>query len=1004
MGDASVHGAGGDGGGADANSAGGAGAGGGGSATGDAKGPPDGSVDDVLAPYAGLCQKRSDELAAALCPTGATTSCDPGCTYYLAANGSDSADGKAGTASGSSGPWKTLDKLSGTPLKDGDRICFHRGDTFRGSYTAPRPMHFTNPVIFQSYGDLSLPRPILSGAKVLPGTWSPTAQSASIQQLDVSGTLFTGTPYTRNGKSYTPHDRIFQLFANGKQQPIARFPNIGAGDSTVRGVAGFAAGNYSIIDAQSSTTRIADDALPTSSPLQTPTNFAGAALFYKSIRWVIDTTDVTAHDSAGHTLTLASPMSCASSGGSCLHWGYFLVDHIAALDAPGEWYYDSTAKKLYWWPPSGVSAATATVEASLYQEDVSPPTWASASAAPQIVTTTGIDLGGGSGFRIRDLSFRFYSHAGIKALSDLSSASADLPSSTTDIRIEGCEFLYTGANGVDIARWSAPASVDANNRISGCVFQRQTSEAITLRTAGTEVSCNTISDNGRLEDYPRFGMTHAQYTIQEQGMAVVSEMGDRNKLLFNRFERTASASLSFRSPDTVVAFNVFRNACFTKSDCGAIHTYTWDDSSKYDAPSIAGSLIARNIVLETLGATEGADSDDDWLDPLGQGLFLDFGAHGYAVQGNLIAGSTTCGIMHQRNRDVRTEDNLLYDNTRYNAGGYLLGDLEIINDYPPTQGTFRNNQIITLSPSAFPLGIRGDQIAQAGTFRGNLYFDPFTYESLTDDTRWLGYTVWGGSGSTEAPKIALYSLAGWQAASGESSASGAPTTWQANQMQAVGTNLVGNGDFASGITGWTTEGWSASKVTADNHPVLGACLKYERNGATGGRIGALSNTFTLKAGHTYGIKFWIAPDPSSAKHQPFTLTIDAKQPPIYVPDDKVRRVEYVYTPAADVAAGQLELTPYPNYPDRFWLDDVVVQEVTATPYKNAAIVRFDQPLPTDARSILVYNDTETPQSVAFGAARFVKPDGSAYDSAASVPGFSGVVLISEAWAKDPAKN
>jgi hypothetical protein len=228
-------------------------------------------------------------------------------------------------------------------------------------------------------------------------------------------------------------------------------------------------------------------------------------------------------------------------------------------------------------------------------------------------------------------------------------------------------------------------------------------------------------------------------------------------------------------------------------------------------------------------------------------------------------------------------------------------------------------------------------------------------------------------------------------------------SWQANQVTVVGTNLISNGDFASGITGWSTEGWSASKVSADSHPVLGACLKYERNGATGGRTGALSNTFALKGGHAYWIKFWIAPDTSSAKHEPFTLTVDPKQAALYVPDDKVREVEYVYTPKADAAAGQFELTPYPNYPDRFWIDDVVVQEVTATPYKSSAIVRFDQTLPTDARSILVYNDTESAQTVSLGSALYVKPDGSAQGSV-SIRAFSGVVLIPQAWSKDPVKN
>ena len=950
-----------------------------------------------------MCGSRADELKSALCPDGTSTLCDAGCSYYFASNGSDTADGKAGAAAGGSGPWLSLTKLDGVTLHEGDRICFRRGDTFRGSFLATEATHFTDPVIFQSYGDPSLPRPILNGARLLPRTWTPSAQSASIQQLDVSGALWQGAPYTRGGKSYTPHDRVFQLFVDGKLQPIARFPNIGAGDSTVRGVA-LPAGNYSLIDAAPSGSSFRDDALPASSPLQTPTNFTGAALFYKPIRWVIETSEIASHAATAHTFTVTSPLSCASEGGTCLGWGYFLVDHIAALDAPGEWYYDKVAKRLYFWPPAGVNLATASIEAAVYEEDVEPPSWADGSTPPEIQTTIAIDLGGGSGFRIRDLSFRYYSQAGVHGLSDLNSSSADLPSSTTDIRVEGCEFLYTGANGVDIARWTAPAEVDAGNRISGCAFRGQTSQAITLRTTGTEVSCNTISDIGRLEEYPRFGMTQSAYTVNDQGMSIISEMGDRNRILFNRFERTASAGLSFRSPDTLIAFNVFHNACYTKSDCGAIHSYTWDDSAQWNSPSVSGSLVARNVILETLGATEGGSASDGWISPLGQGMFLDYGAHGFAVKQNLIAGSTTCGIMHQRNRDVVTEENLLYDNTRFNPENYTLGDLCIINDMPPTAGTYRNNQIITLSPTSRPLGLRGNTVAQAGLFADNLYFDPFTYETLTTDDHWQGYTVFSSYGPESNLTVDLYSLAGWRAASGESGATGAPMAWLADQVTPIGPNLITNSDFAAGISGWATESWSPSKVAAETHPVLGACLKYDRNGATGGRIGALSNTFALQAGHTYQVKFWIAPDPSNAKQEPFTTMIDLEQSWVYVANDKVREIEYLYTPSKDVPDGQFELTPYPDLPDRFWLDDVVVQEVTATPYKNSAIVRFDQPLPTDARSILVYNDTENVVSVSLGGARYVQPDGGTVASPISVRAFSGMVLIPEAWSKDPVKT
>jgi hypothetical protein len=957
--------------------------------------PPGIDVDPTLAPFAGLCPKRRSELAAALCPSGSITFCDPGCTYYLSADGNDGADGRAPVTAAGSGPWQTLDRLAAATLANGQSVCFRRGDTFRGSIRIPWGSAFTSPVAFQSYGDPALPRPILSGARQLPRTWTATAV-AGIYQLDASGVLWQGTPYARNGKTYTPHERVFQLFVDGKIQPLARFPNVGQGDSTAVGVE-LPTGNYSVIDDVPAAGRYTDTALPAASPLVNPTNFAGAALFHKSIRWIIDTEDVASHSASAHQLTVSTPLSCASD--ACKGWGYFLVDSLSALDAPGEWYYDAASKVLTFWPPAGVSLASASVEVSTYREDVEPPSWAPASAPPEVVTSIGLDLQGGSGIRVRDLSFRHYSHTGIWASSDLNSSSADGPESTTDVRVEGCEFLYTGGTGVVLARWSAPPEVDTHDVITGCTFRNQLSTALSLQAAGAEVSCNEVSDVGLLEEYPRFGMTGSEYTVHDQGMAVLASGSDRAHILFNRFSRTSSAAISFRSPDAIVAYNVVREACYTKSDCGGIHTYTWDDALGFDAPSVRGSLVARNIVLDTLGATEGAPRPD-WIEPLGQGMMLDFGAHDFTVAQNVVAGSTTAGLLVQRDRNVRIEQNLLYDNDRYDSAAYTLGALSVVNDKPPTGGLFRANQIFSVSPQERPLAIRGDGISQAGAFQDNLYFYPYGFDDTLSPHDWDAYTVFT---ATPSETFARYSLQKWIEASGETGARAAPARWQTHRVTAaLGPNLVTNGSFDADGSGWTTESWSPSKVAWETHPVLGPCLRYDRNGATGGRIGALSNVFSLKGGHTYWVHFWIAVPAGADPRAPRAL-VEESQPWQYVPGDGVREVNYLYTPPADVAAAQFELTPYPLYADRYWLDDVVVQEVQAEPYRNAAVVRFDGTLPADARSILVFNDTEEARTVALGAGVYLAADGTAYGASATVPPYGGVVLVPAAWMANPGR-
>jgi hypothetical protein len=47
-------------------------------------------------------------------------------------------------------------------------------------------------------------------------------------------------------------------------------------------------------------------------------------------------------------------------------WGFFLNGTLGALDAPGKWFADSAAGKVYLWAPDGDSPAAHSVEASVF--------------------------------------------------------------------------------------------------------------------------------------------------------------------------------------------------------------------------------------------------------------------------------------------------------------------------------------------------------------------------------------------------------------------------------------------------------------------------------------------------------------------------------------------------------------------------------------------------------------------------------------------------------------
>lgn len=967
---------------------------------GEGEAPPTGDVDEIIGAETGLCARRAAERLDRICAGAREGNCDPGCTYYLAANGDDSADGRAPEPGTSSGPWRSLSRLADVTLVAGDRICLRRGDEFYGQIAFPGMQHYEPAVVIQGYGDLTRPRPVISGARRLPNDWTPTAESPLIYSLDVGDALSQGTPYSRNGASYTPREKVYQFFVNGEIQTIARFPNLGEGESIIVGI-DLAAGHYSVIDSQSDSD-VTDAALPAASPLQTPTDLTGAVLFYKPIRWMIAAANVTAHDAIAHTLTTSEPLHCASDGNSCVAWGYMLLDHRGLLDAPGEWFYDDQSRRLYYWPPDGLDFATARFEASVYEADVEPPGWADASASPETRTTVGIDLGNTSGVEIDDVSIRFYSKTGVWGSSDLSDLSSDPDTSTTGIRVEGCEFLHTGASGVHLARWSAPLDVDARNVVTGNDFRGQVSQAVVMGTTDMEVSCSVIRDIGLLEEYPRFGMTSAEFTIHDQGMAIIAERADRGRVLYNRVQRTASAGLSLRSPGLHVAYNVFKDTCYTKSDCGAIHSYTWDEAAPFENPSISGTLIARNIVLNTIGSSEGCSISDGWGDPLGQGMFFDLGSEGFSVRQNVVAGSTSAGILHQVNHNVVSSENVLYDNALYNRPGALTGGLSVNGDVLPTNGTFDGNEIFTLTRDSIPLVVGGEDVAETGMFSGTLFFDPFAWETRTADPRWRDYVVYHLDAEHQEH---LYSLGAWRDVSGDTDAVGVSMWWQSHHVTPIGDNLITNPDFSEGVEGWTTLDWSTSTVISDEHPVLGPCMRYDRNDMAGGGIGAYSNEFHLMGGHTYWVHFWVAPDleGTGAALEPFTCQISESQEPEYVPTDRIREFTYLYTPAAD-EWGQLQLTPYPNLPDRVWIDDVVVQEVEATPYRNSAVVRFDEALPEDARTILIYNDSEVAVEADVVAGRYVLADGTPAGSAVEIEPYGAVVVVPVEWATSAEKG
>ncbi|MFA6004253.1 MAG: right-handed parallel beta-helix repeat-containing protein, partial [Elusimicrobiota bacterium] len=225
-----------------------------------------------------------------------------GASYYVSSAGSDSNDGLS-TAT----PWKTIAKVNAKTFVSGDQILFRSGDDFSGQINLNQAG-----LTVGVYGTGA--KPIISGSEHLTG-WT------------AYGSFFVAQASAR----------VKNLFANGVQMTMARFPN--SGFLTVTSISG-------------ATT------LTSSGITQASGFWNGANFRVRSSDFTFDTETVASQ--SGTTLNLSGAPTYANKVG----WGFYLDNALAALDAPGEWYCDPATNKVYFWAPGGVNPGTLTVDAS----------------------------------------------------------------------------------------------------------------------------------------------------------------------------------------------------------------------------------------------------------------------------------------------------------------------------------------------------------------------------------------------------------------------------------------------------------------------------------------------------------------------------------------------------------------------------------------------------------------------------------------------------------------
>ncbi|MFN8351416.1 MAG: right-handed parallel beta-helix repeat-containing protein [Flavobacteriales bacterium] len=263
--------------------------------------------------------------------------------------------------------------------------------------------------------------------------------------------------------------------------------------------------------------------------------FTGARAVVRVTASSVDTLRITGH--SGTTLTFGSTPSNSNMGNQ--DWGFYIENKLNLLDAPGEWFYESSSGQLYLWAPGGVNPTTLTVEASTF--------WAGVECYWQRQYLT-----------IQDLHFRKSRNAGVRQ------------DGANYVTVNNC-ILERSFHGI---RSYGTYDVYTNN-----IIRR------TYATGALIIDNNTLFANNQVTNVAtRIGLGEHSW-----GYFGVRSIGSGNIIRANRLDSVGYTAIEANS-NALVEKNVITRYNFCLNDGGGIN---FDNSN--------GIIIQDNLIRDAIG-------------------------------------------------------------------------------------------------------------------------------------------------------------------------------------------------------------------------------------------------------------------------------------------------------------------------------------------------------------------------------------------------------------------
>jgi len=329
--------------------------------------------------------------------------------YYFATNGDDIKNTGVSLIS----PWKSLGKLNSmmSLLQPGDSVLFRRGDRFNGEIRITKSGAKQSVIYFGAYGKGS--KPVLNG-------------TTRISDWGKAG--FNKWETTCNSNVENPTN----LFVNGTQQPLGRWPNVTAPN---RG--------YLSVKWSSGQNKLSSQSIPDGAKWQ------GADLVVRNQRWVLDRVPLLSVK--GDTLTVVPTSYNISS-----EFGFFICNHPATLDRNGEWCFNKETRKLTLYSETDLSESV--IEVSSMENLIS----------------------------IENQNFIVVDNLVLRGASSIALTAKH----SNNITVENCEIVHSGLNGIHFISCNNP--VFESNK----VFNTNNQGFIFQDCHGSVIRQNEIRKNG----------------------------------------------------------------------------------------------------------------------------------------------------------------------------------------------------------------------------------------------------------------------------------------------------------------------------------------------------------------------------------------------------------------------------------------------------------------------------------------------------------------------------